>query len=469
MLKVLKRNSTLVNFESSKIENAVIKAFEGEGSEEYRKEVAHKIAVGVTSAFIDNDIVNIDDIQDSVEEHLMKENPQIAKKYIIYRNNKEEERRKGQYRKSTIPPEVISRLKHEESKMTPLGELVYSRTYSRYLPAFSRRETWLETCIRAVEYNTSLAKTSTEEKVALLENMFYLKQFLSGRTLWIGGTEIAREYPLSNFNCAFETIEKYDDFKEMFYLLMLGAGVGIRVKHEDVVKLPELRKVELHHIPYESKPKSQRVEYTSIVFDNKNKVTIYVGDSKEGWAEAIHVYFDILSNRQYKKVESIVIDYNNIRDRGERLVRMGGTASGPQVLQTMFMNISKMIHSKQGSLVKLAPIDALDIANHIGECVVSGGVRRTAEMVMIDAHDTECIEAKSEIYKEVNGEWIANKELLHRQLSNNTIKSILIFTIVLSTSSTNLFSAIPPYGITSTKTPLPFLHLFFSKKLTSSI
>ena len=422
MIKVTKRNSVSEEFKPKKIKDAVLSAFRDCGEVgEVEIGIADDIAMQIADRIEGSNIVAIEDIQDLVEELLMQSNPKVAKKYILYRETKQAERRKGVFKKTTIPAEVISELKHEPSKLTPLGSFVYSRTYSRFLPALSRRETWLETCIRAVEYNTSLAETPMEEKIELLKNMYRLKQFLSGRTLWIGGTEIAQEFPLSNFNCAFEVVEKFSDFKDMFYLLMLGAGVGVRIMPKDVTKLPPVRKVKVRHMPYEVKEKSERVEYTSVIFDKFNEATVVVGDSKEGWAESIEVFFRLLSDKQYKKVTQITVDYSNIRDRGERLVRMGGTASGPQVLQKMFVQISKMIDKKPGSLVKLETIDVLDIANHIGECVVMGGVRRTAEMAMIDPEDKACIEAKSEIYKAVNGEFKVNNDLVHRQLSNNTI------------------------------------------------
>ncbi len=49
----------------------------------------------------------------------------------------------------------------------------------------------------------------------------------------------------------------------------------------------------------------------------------------------------------------------------------------------------------------LKPIDLLDIANIIGENVVSGGVRRTSEIGLIDAEDETCIQAKSHLYRQV--------------------------------------------------------------------
>lgn len=71
--------------------------------------------------------------------------------------------------------------------------------------------------------------------------------------------------------------------------------------------------------------------------------------------------------------------------------------------------------------VRLRPIDLLDIANIIGENVVSGGVRRTSEIGLIDADDTACIQAKSQLYRQVGGRWEINREIAHRQMSNNSI------------------------------------------------
>src|SRR5690606_27674427 len=127
--------------------------------------------------------------------------------------------------------------------MTELGKFVYYRTYSRWLPNERRRETWKETCRRAVEYNVGLAvkhlrKISYEhdmeemrrEAEELFDSMFNLRQFLSGRTLWVGGSEtgVAEKYPLANFNCSFLEISKWDDLCDLFYLLLVGTGVGFR-------------------------------------------------------------------------------------------------------------------------------------------------------------------------------------------------------------------------------------------------
>lgn len=121
--------------------------------------------------------------------------------------------------------------------MNALGQFVYYRTYSRFIPEKKRRETWKETVRRASEYNVSLAikhlkkigypvdyEKYRKEAEDLFESMFNLRQFLSGRTLWVGGAEngVADKYPLANFNCSFVNIRSWDDLGDLFYLLLVG-------------------------------------------------------------------------------------------------------------------------------------------------------------------------------------------------------------------------------------------------------
>lgn len=107
----------------------------------------------------------------------------------------------AKYKNRLLSEKFLSKYPDFPEHMTEIGKFVYLRTYSRWLPEEQRRETWKETCTRAVEYNCSLAKTSRQEAEELFDAMFNLKQALSGRTLWVGGTEVAEKYPLSNFNC----------------------------------------------------------------------------------------------------------------------------------------------------------------------------------------------------------------------------------------------------------------------------
>ncbi|MFT8313298.1 MAG: ribonucleoside-triphosphate reductase, adenosylcobalamin-dependent [Clostridium sp.] len=312
--------------------------------------------------------------------------------------------------------------------MKPLGSFVYYRTYSRWLPEKGRRETWVETARRAVEYNCSLDKNCTrEEAEELFDNVVNLRCFLSGRTFWIGGTEAVSDHPLANFNCSGIVLNKYEKLQELFYALMVGTGAGFRVlQEEDISHLPQLRKVTLKHKKYKPKARDKRAESTSLIFKEQGaKAVIHVGDSKEGWTQALGFYFDLLTKKEYRKVVQITMDYDSVRPKGERLKRFGGTASGHNSLLNMFIKINKVIQSRFTDGVEIAPvesIDMLDFANIIAENVVVGGVRRSAEIGMIGADDTKCIQAKNGLYtQDKDGNWVVDTDIIHRQLSNNTI------------------------------------------------
>lgn len=317
---------------------------------------------------------------------------------------------------------------------TELGEFVYYRTYSRWLDDKGRREHWAETVARAVDFNMGLelkhsiknGYTITDayrgkmesEAEELFDNVFNLRQFLSGRTLWTGGTPVADKFPLSNFNCAFIILDSFKDFEELFYLLMVGTGVGFRVLPDDVAKFRKFRtNVAIEIKKYEPLPKADRKEHTD--YDIHDGVMyLNVGDSKEGWVKALGIYFEVISSHFFRGVEKIVINFDSVRPKGERLKTFGGTASGHESLENMFRKINTVIQKTGG---KMKPVDALDIANIIGENVVVGGVRRTSEICLFSAEDTDILKAKEDIYYQEDGEWKSREEILHRRMSNNSI------------------------------------------------
>jgi len=320
-----------------------------------------------------------------------------------------------------------------------ISKFTYYRTYSRYLPDKQRRETWKETCRRAVEFNirkeydhltkigevcdTDALRAEAEE---LFDNMFNLRQFLSGRTLWVGGaeTKVGDDFPMSNFNCSFTSVETWEDIPEIFYLLLLGVGVGIKATPETLENMPPVRSnVSVISDPYEQYyPVIKEAETT--VFFGDTTAQIYVGDSKEGWVEALRKYFDLLSKPEYERIEEIRINYNYVRPKGAKLKTFGGTASGHEPLKEMFENIDKVIKGTidpslkppeevKPGYVKMRPIHIMDICNLIGYNCVVGGVRRTAEIFLMDSTNYESMFAKYGI----NGIWDADK---HQKVIDKT-------------------------------------------------
>ncbi len=426
MVNVRKRNGKVVAFDGEFIARAVelAAAAAGEHDEEIARLVARDVEARLDKA--GEPTADIEAIQDMVEQVLFEQQRfRTAKAYIRYRMEKEKVRGKEQWQEGLLSKEFLSPYKHAPGPMDQLGSFVYSRTYSRYLPALNRREFWWETVRRAVEYNCSLAPTSRDEAEKLYDNIYHLRQFVSGRTLWVGNTSVSQAYPLANYNCAFEVLDDYHAFHDLFYLLMVGSGVGVRVLKEDAQKLPKIRtNVKIIHKAYDPRAIEERLEFTNLTFST-DTATLSIGDSKEGWAQALDHYFGMLTNREYNKIRKIIVEYDSIRPRGERLKVFGGTASGFESMMTMLDKIHKVVTAaglREGEpLTYLKPIDLLDIANIIGENVVSGGVRRTSEIGLIDQDDEACIKAKSNLYRQVNGRWEIDKAIAHRQMSNNSI------------------------------------------------
>jgi len=360
--------------------------------------------------------------------------------------------------------------------MNELGKFVYYRTYSRYLPEKGRRETWKETCARSVEYNIDLGVQHTKkvgyavdtdkfrkEAEELFDSMFNLRQFLSGRTLWVGGADggVADKYPLANFNCSFLNIRKWDDLGDLFYLLLVGTGVGFKSTKQFAKDLGPIRNdIEVIHEPYTQRyPLVKEPDTNLFILEDQNKAVIHVGDSKEGWVEALRTFLRLHTEQQYENIEKVGIFYDYIRPKGARLNTFGGTASGYEPLKEMFEGVEKVIRNeidpslepleKVGeNRVLLRPVHILDIGNLIGNNVVVGGVRRTAEIFLFDADDYESMFAKYGIngiwdvkqHEKVieklreNGlddyaEWLSGmktqdpnvRPLHHRRMSNNSI------------------------------------------------
>lgn len=333
--------------------------------------------------------------------------------------------------------EYLSKYKNKKNPLTPIGEFVYLRTYSRYLESEKRRENWYETVLRTTEYNIALGieykkkhgipfdmANEIKEAEKLFHNLYNLKTFPSGRTLYMGGTDIVKEYPLSNYNCCFTMIESMEDFIDIFYLLMLGCGVGIRIDKELINGLPRVRKTNIEAFYDEDIRKvtsKEDMEHTSyeILSNRKDTVVIKVGDSKEGWCDALLNYFYVISKDEFIDIKTVIVDYSYVRVEGERLQRFGGRASGHKSLERMFIKINSVINSVVNET--LQSIDVLDIATIISENVVSGGVRRSAMMVICDEEDEEVINAKRNIYKVIDGNWIEDANISHRRMSNNSI------------------------------------------------
>jgi len=175
-------------------------------------------------------------------------------------------------------------------------------------------------------------------------------------------------------------IKKYpsdhlDSFAECMFLLLGGTGVGYSVQKHHVDKLPEIRK-----------PSATR------------KRRYLVGDSIEGWADAIKV---LMKSYFGQNTSTPDFDFSDIRPKGAALVTSGGKAPGPQPLKDCVHNITKVLDSKEDG-DRLSPIEVHDIVCHIADAVLAGGIRRAALISLFSADDDEMIACKSGSWWENN-------------------------------------------------------------------
>ena len=425
MIRVKKRNSEVVNYDGGKVINVIVRAM-NEGETGVSLDIANQIEEDIFEMLSkQNQDVSVEHISDLIETKLMEYGRyNTAKRFILFRNKKTEDRKKQlPHKYKHLSEEFLSKYKKlDEPFPNTLGSFVYYRTYSRYIPELGRREKWFETVARAVDHNCSLAPTSKEEVEKLFDNMFHLKQTLSGRAMWSSPVGTRLSSGLSFFNCSATKITCFEDMLDGFLLLLLGAGVGFDVNKEDMSKFPRIRQdIDLISQNYEPLPKGKRQEYTTTEHMNKQTIIVKVGDSRSAWIDGLRILFQVYTDIKYETVNTVVFNYDSIRPYGEPIKGFGGKASGAKPYIEMIEGVNKVLNKGNETFKKIKPIDAMDIMNLIGMCVVSGNVRRSSGICLFEKDDHEVADAKSQLYKLVNGEWKVDKEILHRQMSNNTI------------------------------------------------
>lgn len=287
----------------------------------------------------------------------------------------------------------------------PMGEVVYRRTYSREKED-GTYERWWETVQRVVEgvytyqkwhckrlglpWSDSKAQRSAQE---MYEYIFDFKFTPPGRGLWMAGTKYVEKYGSAALNnCGFATTANIaEDFSRPFCWLMdmsmLGVGVGGDTKGAGTVEIKE-----------------------PIVDPNSYW---FVEDSREGWVDLIRIVLDsYIGKREYPGH----IDYSKVRPAGTPIKGFGGTAAGSAPLERCVQAIDDTLRPLIGKTITSEAI--VDLFDHIGVCVVSGNVRRSAIIMLGDPKDKSFAELKN---PEVPG--VADKLMSHRWAANHSINA----------------------------------------------
>jgi ribonucleoside-triphosphate reductase (thioredoxin) len=358
--KIEKRDGAIVPFDFNKIVAVVQRAMTAseEGSLEEAEIVAHRVVGDIISIAkkYKNFLPTVEGLQDEVEKQLiLADYVATAKAYILYRDRRNQLRKQG-----VAVPESVRALVDESKKYfhSSLQEFVFYTAYARWSDEEGRRETWVETVDRFMDFmRENLGKKLSEgEYEEVRENILTLEVCPSMRLLWSAGPA-ARRCNAAAYNCTFIAPTRLRDFGEIMYISMSGCGLGFSAESDFVEQLPQIKR----------QTKAKPIKHV-------------IDDSKEGWADSV-----VFGLETWFDGHDVEFDFSQVRPAGERLNTMGGRSSGPEPLREILAFLREKVLARQGK--RLRTIDVHDIVCKIGEGVVAGGVRRSALISLSDLED----------------------------------------------------------------------------------
>jgi ribonucleoside-triphosphate reductase len=277
-----------------------------------------------------------------------------------------------------------------------LSWVTYRRTYSR------DGERWFETCRRVIEGTFTVQRIhclangrpwDEAKALALAEEaydrMWRFQWTPPGRGLWIMGTRFMYERGGAALNnCGFISTAGIGSdyaapFLWMLRMSMLGVGVGFDTRGRGKAAIGRPARSPGPHV---------------------------IGDSREGWAEALGRLLGAYTGRG---TLPSAWDVSRIRPRGQRLESFGGQASGPLPLSRMLEDLDRLYRSYEGRAVDSRLI--VDTMNIVGRCVVAGGIRRSAQIALGDPDDTQFLDLKLDEEKVSEYRWVSNNSVFARR------------------------------------------------------
>jgi len=256
-----------------------------------------------------------------------------------------------------------------------LGLLVFLRTYSR--PKRNGTQEQFNECVDRVikATDTQLRCAFTEEEKSRLRHyILALKGTVAGRFLWQLGTPTVDKLGLASLqNCWMVAVDNMEAFCFAFDKLMLGGGVGFSIRREHVKQLPKVR-----------------TDFIKPVRRDSKDADFIVPDTREGWIELLRQTLGTALEPSRKPCRTYSTQL--VRGKGESIKGFGGISSGAEPLCRGLEQIGEILEGRKGT--HLTTVDCLDIMNIIGSIVVSGNVRRSAQIAIGDADDIPFIMAK---------------------------------------------------------------------------
>lgn len=394
--KIYKRDGSVAPFDLTRIVQAIYKAMltTNEGSLTDAEKIANIVKLKLEEAVIASRhkvFPDVEGIQDDVEDELMFAGyTKTAKAYITYRKERADARKQQE---KYVVSEKVKKLAQESKKYfrNTLSEIVYLRSYAKWIEDEGRRETWIETVDRYMQFmQTKIAAALSKAEYAEIRKAILQQQVMPSMRLLQFSGKAVEHTNVCAYNCAFIAPTKLRDFGEIMYVLMCGSGLGFSVEHQVVHDLPKIQ------------PQTGEVLAVHVI-----------EDSKEGWCDAL-----VLGLQTWYAGKDISFNYSKLRPLGARLKTMGGKSSGPEPLKNLLKFARQKIMSKQGR--RLTTIDVHDIICKIGEIVVSGGVRRSAMISLSDLYDIDLRDAKTGQFYHLNPQRsIANNSTVYNEKPDN--------------------------------------------------
>ncbi len=302
----------------------------------------------------------------------------------------------------------------------PAANPVFFRTYSRR-HSDGTRETWEKVCDRTILGLVELGKLTPEEAQLLESTERNLKALPSGRWLWVGGTDwITKPKNFSGgYNCTSTNLEDWKAFGLMMDLAMMGCGTGAILEPKYINKLPNIRN--LIHVNLQGEigttPVSERREETEVKIAG-NQVTIFVGDSRQGWVKSYQTILELSTDEQFTAEVQVTVNLSDVRQAGETLKGFGGVANPVKLpeLYTKCANILKKAIGRQ-----LNSVECCLLIDQAAVCIVAGNIRRSAGIRQGINHDTGFADAKSNLWQQdAAGNWRIDPERDALRMANHT-------------------------------------------------
>lgn len=247
-----------------------------------------------------------------------------------------------------------------------LSDIIHYRTYAKYLPIQERREIFPETVNRVMQMHLERFPKLSKEIVKAFQKVHELKVMPSMRTMQFAGPAILKNN-LRSYNCSAVAITYPRVFAEILFLLLSGCGVGFSVQQHHVSQLPVVR------------PPAEEGRYV-------------VHDSIAGWADAL----DRLCSAYFYGAIRPIFDFTQVRTKGSYLSTTGAKAPGPEPLKHMLSVVEGIFRTSLGR--RMRTLEIHDLVCIVSDCVISGGIRRSALISLFDRDDRSMLTCK-------HGDW----------------------------------------------------------------